>query len=336
MRPTSTVSDLARALSTWSPGAPDAATWLLPELSERLGASFVGTYRPVATESGWGIDFMHGAGETAEQQVRGFRRYVATLPASNDFLLYNPHHVSTAQRNRVMLHAPRLVAKIGGPLYQAVGLPGHQQIRVLVCSGSRLLCWLGAVRPEPFDERDALVLRRLTRPLQRRLRLENRLRSAAVGAAALEIVLERLRRPAFVVGPTGAIDFVNRAGVDLLQRDRRRVLSSIRESERNDGEGGFSVTRLTAVGCPAYVLAIADQPASAGALSSLAQRRWGLTARQTVILEHLLDGATNKEIASRAACAEVTVENHITELYRRSGARSRTDLVRRVFVLGGS
>jgi DNA-binding NarL/FixJ family response regulator len=45
----------------------------------------------------------------------------------------------------------------------------------------------------------------------------------------------------------------------------------------------------------------------------------------------MMTGATNKDIANRSACAEVTVEKHITELYRRSGARSRTDLVRRVF-----
>jgi DNA-binding CsgD family transcriptional regulator len=332
------VNDLARALSAWSPGAPDAATWLLPEVRELLGASFVGAYRPMATERGWGLDFMHGAGPTAEQQVRGFRRYVATLPASNEFFVYNPNRVHVVQRNRVLLHdglPDQVHTKLGRPLYQAVGLPGHHQVRVLVCRGARLLSWLGAVRPEPFDERDAAVLRRLTKPLQRRLHLEGQLRNTAASAAALEIALEALRRPAFVVGPNGAVDFVNRAGIDLLQLDPQGVLASIRASERTGVAGGFSVTRLAAAGWPAYVLAIADQPASAATLSSLAQQRWALTARQTVILEHLLEGATNKDIANRAACAEVTVENHVTELYRRSGARSRTDLVRRVFLLGG-
>jgi DNA-binding CsgD family transcriptional regulator len=333
------VSDLVRTLSTWSPTAPSSTTWVLPEVVELLGASFAGAYRPMATERGWGIDFMQGAGPTAEQQVRGFHQFVAKLPASNEFLTYNPHCVQVVQRNRVLLHdglPAQLHAKVGGPLYQAVGLPGQHQLRVLVCEGARLLCWLGAVRREPFDERDAAVLRRLTKPLQRRLVLERQLRNPAASAAALEIALEALRRPAFLVGPNGGVDFVNRAGVDLLQRDPQGVLASIRASERSGAEGGgFSVTRLTAAGWPAYVLAIADQPASAAALSSLAQQRWALTARQTVILEHLLDGATNKEIAIRAACAEVTVENHVTELYRRSGARSRTDLVRRVFVLGG-
>jgi hypothetical protein len=38
-------------------------------------------------------------------------------------------------------------------------------------------------------------------------------------------------------------------------------------------------------------------------------------------------GVSNKEIAEALGCAEVTVENHLTALFRRSGARSRAGLV---------
>jgi DNA-binding NarL/FixJ family response regulator len=38
-------------------------------------------------------------------------------------------------------------------------------------------------------------------------------------------------------------------------------------------------------------------------------------------------GASNKEIAFALACSEVTVENHITELFRRSNTKSRASLV---------
>jgi DNA-binding NarL/FixJ family response regulator len=44
-------------------------------------------------------------------------------------------------------------------------------------------------------------------------------------------------------------------------------------------------------------------------------------------------GHSNKEIATTIGCAEVTVENHVTELLRRSGAKSRTDLVGRLFTM---
>jgi DNA-binding NarL/FixJ family response regulator len=62
-----------------------------------------------------------------------------------------------------------------------------------------------------------------------------------------------------------------------------------------------------------------------------ARRMWGLLPKQLRVLELLLTGASNKEIACALQCAEVTVENHLTALYRRAGACSRTDLVCRVF-----
>jgi DNA-binding NarL/FixJ family response regulator len=67
---------------------------------------------------------------------------------------------------------------------------------------------------------------------------------------------------------------------------------------------------------------------------ALARRRWGLSPRQTHVLHWLVTGATNKEIAQRIERSEVTVENHVTQLYRRSGARSRVDLVGKLFTLG--
>jgi DNA-binding CsgD family transcriptional regulator len=52
------------------------------------------------------------------------------------------------------------------------------------------------------------------------------------------------------------------------------------------------------------------------------------------VLELIAVGAhTNKEIAVTMGCAEVTVENHVTALLRRAGAKSRTDLVGRLFTL---
>jgi DNA-binding CsgD family transcriptional regulator len=95
------------------------------------------------------------------------------------------------------------------------------------------------------------------------------------------------------------------------------------------------VTQLTSEVLPGYRLAIWNER-SPSATDHLAQaeRDWGLTARQTRVLELIAVGAhTNKEIAVAIGCAEVTVENHVTELLRRSGAKSRTDLVGRLFTL---
>jgi DNA-binding NarL/FixJ family response regulator len=136
-----------------------------------------------------------------------------------------------------------------------------------------------------------------------------------------------------VVGPDESIQIANRRGVALLDRGSQGVLDAIRDSTR--GSGPFTVTRPISEPPPGYRLAIWNErpPTSIDRLPR-AQRDWGLTTRQTTVLELIAVGAhTNKEIAMTIGCAEVTVENHVTELLRRSGAKSRTDLVGRLFTL---
>jgi DNA-binding CsgD family transcriptional regulator len=335
MRPSSRLQDISQALTTWSGEAKPAMTWLLPELRDLLGASFVGAYRPLATDQGWSLEFMRGAGSTASSQVRAFRLWVARLKGSPRFAAYNPYSVDLQQRNRTLLSkdVPRTVlAEHNESLYRAVGLPGHDQVRVLVCEGPRLLSWVGAAREEPFTQREAAVLRYLTQPIQQRLRLERQLRPPWPGTLAMEAALDALGRPAFIVGPKNTIAFGNRLGVALLVRDAKGVLASIAQSAREASVGAFAITRLTVPGYPTYLLVIQKEqwPGVENRVAQ-AQRRWGLTARQTHVLELIMTGATNKEIARQSSCAEVTVENHVTQLYRRSGARSRTDIVRLAF-----
>jgi DNA-binding CsgD family transcriptional regulator len=58
-------------------------------------------------------------------------------------------------------------------------------------------------------------------------------------------------------------------------------------------------------------------------------QRWRLTPRQQDVLSWLVSGNTNKEIAQQISSAEVTVEFHLSNLFRRAGARSRTEVVSR-------
>jgi DNA-binding CsgD family transcriptional regulator len=55
--------------------------------------------------------------------------------------------------------------------------------------------------------------------------------------------------------------------------------------------------------------------------------RWELTTQQGKVLAHLVRGKSNKEIAAALACAENTVELHVTNLFRKTNATSRTQLV---------
>lgn len=335
----SRIAELQDALSSWTPGAPPAATWLLPELRELLRAGFAGAYRPAATDAGWSLDFMYGVGERATDHGRVFRQFVAGLPPSEAFLtLSNPHFVDVEQRNRVM--SMRDVADIdprgdipepARSLFRALGIAGHDQLRVLVCDGPRQLAWVGATREEPFTEREAALLRRLRTPLRARLRLERQLANPRLLAATLDAALEALPTAAFVIGPGRSIEVANRAGLILLQRGKAIVLDSIRESEQKGSEtGGFSLTRIAAPGQPTYLLAVQKDRDGIVERVLAAQTKWGLSIRQTRVLELVASGASNKEIAAKLACAEPTVENHLTELFRRSGARSRAGLVGRL------
>ncbi len=54
---------------------------------------------------------------------------------------------------------------------------------------------------------------------------------------------------------------------------------------------------------------------------------------QARVLERLAIGESNKQIAAALACAEVTIERHVTSLLRASGASSRTGLLARMLAL---
>jgi DNA-binding CsgD family transcriptional regulator len=331
------IQAIKQALSTWTPGAPPAATWLLPELRTVLRAEFAGAYRPAATEAGWSLDFMYGAGDNAPAFSRNFRAYVARMPPSEQFLaLGNPRLVQTVQRNRVMPLGDLARLNLDQPyrpLFQAIGILGHDQLRVLICDGPRQLSWIGATREERFTRREVTLLRRLTKPLQRRLRLEQQLGPGAL-PGMFEAALEALRTAAFVVGPSGAIEMANSVGLALLERGRKDVLDSISESARlRSDAGAFSINRVTAPGWPVYLLAIRKESPQLAERVLLVQQRWGLSVRQARVLELVASGVSNKEIALTLGCAEVTIENHLTELFRRSGARSRAGLVGRLISL---
>lgn len=66
---------------------------------------------------------------------------------------------------------------------------------------------------------------------------------------------------------------------------------------------------------------------------SSAARAWTLTNRQVDVLRHVIDGETNKSIASKLGCAEGTVEFHMTALLKKSCSESRTQLVARFWCL---
>jgi len=55
--------------------------------------------------------------------------------------------------------------------------------------------------------------------------------------------------------------------------------------------------------------------------------KWQLTGREVEISNAIMRGDSNKEIASNLNISFSTVKNHIYNIYRKTGAKSRVDLV---------
>lgn len=66
---------------------------------------------------------------------------------------------------------------------------------------------------------------------------------------------------------------------------------------------------------------------------ALAVQRWGLTLAQARVLDHVVRGLSNKDVARALAIEEATVEVHVGQLFKRSGVRNRSSLVHAFWTL---
>jgi DNA-binding NarL/FixJ family response regulator len=66
----------------------------------------------------------------------------------------------------------------------------------------------------------------------------------------------------------------------------------------------------------------------------LAPARIGISERELEVLQHLVAGHSNKEIAQRLAVSPNTVKTHVARLFEKLGARRRTQAVLRARELG--
>lgn len=63
-----------------------------------------------------------------------------------------------------------------------------------------------------------------------------------------------------------------------------------------------------------------------------AREAWGLTDRETSVLEAIIQGNTNKEIAGRHGCSIRTVELHVSAILDKSATGNRTALAARFWL----
>jgi DNA-binding NarL/FixJ family response regulator len=221
-----------------------------------------------------------------------------------------------------------------GATMRQFGLDQMVFLRVLVCEGETMLGWTGVMRSEPFGEREQRLLRELTPTLQRRLMVDTRLREAGLLNAALEVALEALGQPAYVVTATGRVAYANSAGRAQVDQGQAHAAEAVTHYARGEPVGEeLSISPLRLTGTPSYYLAIDRSTCTrTSARVQTLRANWKLTARETEVLGHLIRGESNKAISVSLGCAERTVEVHVTRILAKAQVESRSALIAKFFL----
>jgi len=336
----------------------EALAHVVQELGHLFGAKKTLAFGVAVDQGRVSLAFLHShGGDPNGKLTLDFNRLLASGKAP---LLFNPAKPEPNQRN-VALALPPLLrippagvlvkkANRGRPIHLSLNLrlleesdrqaaeqllvsAGVQDdfiLRALICDGSSLLAWLGIFLPTPASEEQRELLQALIPALQKRLKVERLVGKSAFNAGALDLVLEKVAGPAFLVTGAGAIVHTNSAGRVLASADWQQLEQSLRESLVAEGPGSspYDLTRLSGAGSPDHYLAV-QRPVAREHATRLDQAAtlWRLRPRGTRVLSRLVQGDANKSIAAKLGCAESTIELYVTKILRQAGVESRAALI---------
>lgn len=304
-------------------------------VAEALGDAF-GTascvYRVELTTSGYGLDLC--APHAWPIAIDLATEFDAHLKRDRGFFgAYDPLRPSAVQRNVAFADrelAPTAQTGSARALYERVAIADLKQMRILVCDDAMLLAWVGGFREESFSEGERLLLQSLAPALSARLRFDRMLDAGPL--TAIDVALEAIDAPAFIVARGRSIAHANAAGRELVARRRTETLRRIDDALARPGGAHGDVARPMRIDSSAsphaLVVLRAAHRREGGELEDAA-RRWGLTARERDVLAHLARGDANKDIATKLGCAVATVEIHVSAILRKARADSRAQVVAR-------
>lgn len=307
---------------------------IVPLLRELLEGEQAIGYRFEFRDRALEIDFAFGAGiGSVDRYLRLTRAFLSRT--SEQVTMYRYPTPTPEERNRVLLLATEEdreryeSSPIVRELFPLLGLRGQDQLRVLLCDGPHLLAWVGAFRLDRFGAREAERLGMVVEPLAKRLKLEERLRRLATRGAALDVAMEALGAPAFILNRWGEVAHANGAGQALSREARGRLVErakGVLEGKR-PADADLSLLRIESDGLPSHTLLVQPPgPLDVVGVDAFA-RKWGLTRRQSEVLRELLEGKANKVIGAALGIQESTVELHVTSLLRKLRVESRAELI---------
>jgi DNA-binding CsgD family transcriptional regulator len=335
-------------------GAPPALGVFVRELRALLDTDRTVAYAVTPSDRGHERRFGYWAGFALTPGELNTIMSASLSRVRGPWALYTPGLPEGPQRNRVVvipkldaLRAPSAAAylsrlglsarereryaarmwRLEQHFLRRVGMHDHHVCRALVCDGERVLAWVGASQPSAFGGRERALLRRLVPALQRRLRTERILGDGPLALAALPALLEAIPAAAFVLSASGAVQYANSAGISVLDVDTRETLACALQG----GRGDIEVSAIAAPGMPQAYLAVIRRPRRDVAVQiEAARRRWSLTRRQVEVLERILRGDGNKEIAAELGLGLRAVELHVTALLEKLRVTGRAALAGRI------
>jgi DNA-binding CsgD family transcriptional regulator len=304
-------------------------------IAEAIGEAFDTAscvYRVELTTSGYGLELC--APHAWPGRIDLAVELDAHLKRDRGFFgAYDPLRPDALQRNVAFADrelAPTAQTGSARVLYERLGIADLKQMRMLVCDDAMLLAWVGGFREESFSETERLLLQSLAPALRARLCIDRMLGVGPV--TGIDVALEAIDAPAFIVARGRSIAHANAAGGELLGRRRAETLRRIDGALARPGGSHGDVARPLRIDSstspPALVVLRAVIPGEGGRLEDAA-RRWRLTARERDVLAHLARGDANKDIATKLGCAVATVEIHVSAILRKARADSRARIVAR-------
>jgi DNA-binding CsgD family transcriptional regulator len=269
------------------------------------------------------VDLLHSAGFSpeGEQLLRSLFR-----APPNEWGPFSFRPTSGLAPNRAALIHPSAAAAPEGPL-RALDLTDRHGLCALVCDETEVLAWIGGFRPKAFTGREQFLLGALIPALIPRLRWERRFRSASVMMAGLTAALEGVPYAAFIIRDTQGILFANEAGGALLRQHPDVVLLSEAQGAPAAAPG-FDLKPLRTPGLETHYLVTQTQLNVTTRVEVL-RVEWQLTRRQREVLALLVQGDSNRAIASKLGCALRTAELHVSNVIRKAKVNSRTELTAR-------
>jgi DNA-binding CsgD family transcriptional regulator len=325
------LADVARELRTVS---FDGTGWdaILEALQQGFGAAVACRYLPQWVDGRWSCEPMDLA-VTPGVNPDTFRR--KALPVLADTLdteaFFDPLLPDARQRDRALLLNE--IAPIAGRSAEAMhdyrvalGVANWDQLRVLVCDGARLLSWVGLFAEGQFNEAERAWLQHLVPALRARLGFEQLARHAEHSKASLEVVLEAIPMACILVHASGRVIEANAAARELRGVDADLFARASTLAKEPDAR--FEIHPVEVRGVTTGYLATLKHTIHARR-SQLARRArdWTLTSRQLDVLECIVAGYANKDIASALKIALGTVELHVSAILAKARVESRSALI---------